>query len=643
MSLTNNILNGLFIPGQIPLDAKGVVPNTSYLLDLGINTEKPYYYYEGLVIYCVEERLYYEWREVTNTSTDLLLPESFTYPNNIVSNGITYSNRVFNFHLKPQTLAIASIGTNTPVYKGYNIIELQHEFYSLISQKSLELTIINQNSIRLEILENIIKHGGGLSIYKEFDNQEKKHILYDIYSDTLNLSIKTINNKEVFTIEIPESSSIPSLYVNQDYKPTYKDWFDAGGNTNPSFLFKGLGSLSKPFTNSINYTNTTTFTITSNTAIANAIEAYIGTGTVDNPQKGFQYIVVQASNTQYLYDGDFTIRHFRLRLEPNAYVKCTKSTGYIIDMDNNTVFPNTGNSYDVVFYLDSNSTLEVKVPFRNSGSSLSSNNFAISKILYIKGNKGNLVELEPYTSGLAIFDADSTGTKNYNNDGNLSFDINNVIVYSRFNTIAKIGGLSKINFNQSELSSSTIIDTVNVNLPFIEQNGGLLRFFDCIVSCYGGGVRLKAFKFTPPTTASSSSSIYKPNLVIRNTRFIGYAGTWFYKENNYFVGIDILNCTSLYFTGNQLFDTSGASKWYITLRNNVFEQININFNKLDLTNGNNISSSNTIGNNVIETLVKYGSRTDAINGGLPLGAKFINTNGMNINTPDPSWKLDIVI
>ena len=59
-------------------------------------------------------------------------------------------------------------------------------------------------------------------------------------------------------------------------------------------------------------------------------------------------------------------------------------------------------------------------------------------LLYIKGDKGNLIETDVYNSSTSIFEADSNGSKNYNNDGNICIDISDVIIYSRFNNIIKL-------------------------------------------------------------------------------------------------------------------------------------------------------------------------------------------------------------
>ena len=96
---------------------------------------------------------------------------------------------------------------------------------------------------------------------------------------------------------------------------------------------------------------------------------------------------------------------------------------------------------------------------------------------------------------------------------------------------------------------------------------------------------------------------------------------------------------------NGLFENLGVDKWDVDFKNNVFSYTGIDFDKVDFTLGNNISSVNYIGNNVIETLVKYPYRRD---GGsdtvgnlfLPKYSKFINMQGSMIES---GWFVDVML
>jgi hypothetical protein len=104
--------------------------------------------------------------------------------------------------------------------------------------------------------------------------------------------------------------------------------------------------------------------------------------------------------------------------------------------------------------------------------------------------------------------------------------------------------------------------------------------------------------------------------------------------------LDIINCYSTYFSGTNLFNRTGVDLWSINFRNNIFETISIDNTKVDLTQGNTISSVNTIGANVVESLCTFESRTSATSS-LPKYSKFLNTFG--VASPTTGWLVDIVI
>lgn len=105
----NNIPAGLKVPTQTPLDAKLHVASQAVLSNLGTGNNLAYTYYEGMIVYCVAEKTRWEWREVAGVGTKLLGTD-FTYPNNLVVDGVTYSNKVFNFYQTSLTGATGPAG-----------------------------------------------------------------------------------------------------------------------------------------------------------------------------------------------------------------------------------------------------------------------------------------------------------------------------------------------------------------------------------------------------------------------------------------------------------------------------------------------------------------------------------------------------
>lgn len=83
--INNDIQTGLRVVSQIPLDQKTYFVNEAALADLGSDNNLAFSYYKGMQVYCVTEKTRYEWEE----SLTGLLPVSFTYPNNLIVNGVT--------------------------------------------------------------------------------------------------------------------------------------------------------------------------------------------------------------------------------------------------------------------------------------------------------------------------------------------------------------------------------------------------------------------------------------------------------------------------------------------------------------------------------------------------------------------------
>jgi endo-beta-N-acetylglucosaminidase D len=95
MSLS--ITDSLIINSQSALDAKTYALTLAAMRDLGTGNTKPFTYYEGLKVYCNEDKTTYKWREVEDGETNGLIAGDFTYPSSSLSFGVDYSGRTFNF------------------------------------------------------------------------------------------------------------------------------------------------------------------------------------------------------------------------------------------------------------------------------------------------------------------------------------------------------------------------------------------------------------------------------------------------------------------------------------------------------------------------------------------------------------------
>jgi len=448
--------------------------------------------------------------------------------------------------------------------------------------------------------------------------QEKVSIELDILSDSFIVTKPTVGT---FRIEQPASAVIPALYVNNLYVPTYNDWVAAGGNlvSNPSFDYKGEGTIAKPITDTVRYTSPTVKTTTANSAIQNALDKYVGTGSRLAPQLLGQKIIVQDNrpNSAYTFAGDFNYTGLDIELQRNVL---STTVGFLVDMDDNTAFNATTSRVTVT--LADNVFLQIQGSgYNNSGSTVATNTFATGRLLVFNGNGTIYSAQNDITKYLFNSDPDSdaNGTTGCNNDGNLAIVVN-CKVRADFQGVYKVGGLSKIEFTNS-IASGLLGGTINDDLKAFVSNGGTVRLFGTEVSLFGGTDRIDGFIF-------NRENGFTPNIIATNCQFTGYADNWFTKNDTGNANFTMTNCNTLFFGGLELFESPDL--WNVTFRNNLFESVNVDFTKVDFTNSNTVSSINTIGGNVIESLQIFASRALAADSStLKKGGAFINRKTVN--------------
>ena len=90
----------------------------------------------------------------------------------------------------------------------------------------------------------------------------------------------------------------------------------------------------------------------------------------------------------------------------------------------------------------------------------------------------------------------------------------------------------------------------------------------------------------------------------------------------------------------EVFDSPNL--WSVKFKHNYVASGNIDFTKVDLTQGNAISSINFIGNNVIETLTAHKDRAAALLAGRPLYSAYLKTSEVAYPTTT-GWVRDIVL
>jgi hypothetical protein len=667
----------------------------------------------------------------------------------------------------PLNSTIANLSSGS-VYQGITTNPTTGEgtiqFKQLIST-GLQITDNNVDSIRIESKAGIdLGSTDGIKLYDGLDSSNI-HKFRRIKSNSLKVSIDTNDN---LSIESPDSGSSRALYVNMTYIPTFDDWkraYDTNRLTTSSYIhgagyYRGDGTQARPFTDSIKYDINGSFIESkSNTAIQNGLDFYIdefGTVTTNpgngaptsrsNPSRGYELLTIQGSSTSYFFPGDFNINYLRLSIQAANVISTT--TGFLIDLDDTSIFP-LSTTATINITIEKDCILEIRgnlVPdndylggagvifptvggiqrnggrgFRNSGSDLSTTYYSNNLHQIVFRGEGQIYSLYKPNVGssgaygpsrqqndnLFLFNLDENNNKlstkpeysggptpviGYNNDGHICIQVE-CNIYTRYQGIYIIGGKSKIEFTRSVgtgLLTDSFYSSTNVVAPFLHDNdcyyakGGLIRFFDAKISVSSGA--RKSYFIVEPELAKQvwdpkgqdgitigggygriSGAI--PNFVLRNCRLGGPSVNLFDKRTSGVATVDMLNCTSLYFSATNLVSTSttgaptifggnGGENWsgtvdqrwgcqwnpavgwnipsngtnggkyngVFTFKNNVLEYIRYNPYVVDLTNANGVSTINTIGSQLVNTLQRFNSVATAVSQDFQLqrGSQFIS-------------------
>lgn len=140
---------------QVPFDRKLHVNTLEELQDLGIGYANAFTYYEDMEVKCIEDHNTYVWREETTAGetggiafNEARVLSSYTYPNNLIANGIDYSGRTFNFFLK--TFDGANVSGLSDKADKSNVIEKDNTEvftptadYQPATKKFVEDTVVN--------------------------------------------------------------------------------------------------------------------------------------------------------------------------------------------------------------------------------------------------------------------------------------------------------------------------------------------------------------------------------------------------------------------------------------------------------------------------------------------------------------------
>lgn len=558
-----------------------------------------------------------ELRTVTKTG-DLI-----TVTENINDIAVSIDESALNTFIEDnqKTYSVDNVGTGVEVYKDSTVVGDNTQF-----------------NFRTVVQED---QGTGESFLRDIQQttDELKVRVKTLVSDNLTI---TATDEEV-RIETPMTASIPALYVNDLYQPTYQEWLSENSSQNAGvpvigFEFIGKGTLAQPFTNTYVYTlgaPTTPPVITANSAIQNALDgdtvySYVGSGTRLSPDKVGQTIILQSNNTNYNFTGNFNYSQLDLQIQG---IISTTTTGYLVDLDDPLYF-NTSDR--VTIFLTEDSQLRLNgLGFNNTGTNIATNNATISKIIKLLG-EGSIEcfeDISPLTRYVINADITQTG---YNNDGLWQFEIG-CSINAEFQGLIQTGGVAKVVSFGGKFRTGNIFSNVDIALKAFYLKGGTVNFdSDSSVTFYGylSTTRTQGFSLI-------ETDGFIPTLNISGCGIFGSVENLFVKES---VDSAFLNVAdsgdNLNLFTTEVFDSPDL--WGVKFKHNYVASGNIDFTKVDLTQGNVISSINFIGNNVIETLTIHNDRASAILAGLPLYSAYLKTSGVAYPTT-AGWVRDIVL
>ena len=267
-----DVPKGFNVPKQVRLDSITGVQNELTLKNLGSGNNLAFKYYEGLKVYCKDEKKEYIWRQVVGSETGLLTTH-FVYPTYPSIDGIDYSGKSFNFFLitnggSPANGSETKInsGTNTTV-TGLGTIASPYVINSTD-------TVANGSETKINEGDNITITGNGT-----------QSTPYIINADLTDLGIiKTVNNEVISptqSLSIINNELTGKVLTTKEYVqsiiPSTPDGSETKLNSGSDITITGSGTILDPYTISSSVeSNTTYINQGDNIEIT-------GNGAIDNP------------------------------------------------------------------------------------------------------------------------------------------------------------------------------------------------------------------------------------------------------------------------------------------------------------------------------------------------------------------------
>ena len=267
-----DVPKGFNVPKQVRLDSITGVQNELTLKNLGSGNNLAFKYYEGLKVYCKDEKKEYIWRQVVGSETGLLTTH-FVYPTYPPIDGIDYSGKSFNFFLVTNNGTPAN-GSETKINSGTNTIVTGLGTIASPYVINSTDTVANGSETKINEGDNITITGNGT-----------QSTPYIINADLTDLGIiKTVNNEVISptqSLSIINNEPTGKILVTKEYVqsiiPSTPDGSETKLNSGSNITITGSGTILNPYI--INASNE------SSVSYINAGEniEITGSGNISNP------------------------------------------------------------------------------------------------------------------------------------------------------------------------------------------------------------------------------------------------------------------------------------------------------------------------------------------------------------------------
>lgn len=205
----NNYPTGFNLPAQFPNDFKVFFKTFAEMIDLGIDSNKAFTYYRGMLSFCLEDNQLYIWepKNARKAQSEGVMPIGFTYPSNTPNAfGIEYANIEYNFFsyrynvtgyvnflygtlkqngTQPPVLSVKSLDIPLDLqialtYEGVGEFQITHPLFTQPNDLHIEMPAVSNNSEKLEFVKTSIAEDGTIRISTVDDaNVLQNDILFD--------------------------------------------------------------------------------------------------------------------------------------------------------------------------------------------------------------------------------------------------------------------------------------------------------------------------------------------------------------------------------------------------------------------------------------------------------------------------------